>query len=286
MDFIIKKAALSDIGSGRRINQDAVFYKVTRNPRFHRICFAVICDGLGGLSEGEVASGSFIRRMEEWYAGDFPRLIRRACTDHLDAGQCLHRTRLMWQSIIMEMNESIASYGRARGIRLGTTAVAFLLIGSSYIVMHVGDSRLYIASGGVLSRITHDHSLVQQQLDAGLLTPRQALLSDKKSVLLQCIGASHVVRPDFTTGTLWQDASILLCTDGFWRRLHEEEIYEHIRCSRLHNEQDMQHALAQLIRDARRRGENDNISAILLKLLAEEQPVREFRPVMHQAVLC
>ncbi|MCR5676096.1 MAG: serine/threonine-protein phosphatase [Lachnospiraceae bacterium] len=269
MNFRIKKAALTDIGAKKRVNQDAILVRAAKSRRFGPICFALVCDGLGGLALGEVASSAFKKRMDRWFVNDIPPLIRRAEKENFDSMHCLHRVRLMWQSIFMEMNESIARYGHGQGIRLGTTAVAFLLIGQQYLVMHVGDSRLYLTGDNRLLHLTHDHSLVQKQLDAGILTPSQAGISDKKSILLQCIGASHVVRPDFRTGTICQDTSVLLCSDGFWRRLHDEEILDGIRINQCLSETEMQRVLRRLTSSVKQRGERDNISAILLCLYAE-----------------
>ena len=286
MNFLVKKALLSDIGQRARINQDAVLLKTARSERFGRICFALICDGLGGLSHGEVASSAVSGRMEKWFTGDLTRLIAGAGKAHLDAGQCLHRIRLMWQNIVLEMNETLAQKGQEKGIRMGTTVVAFLLLGQQYLIMHVGDSRLYITRSGMLELLTHDHSLVQKKQDAGILTPRQALLSESGSVLLQCIGASHVVRPDFRSGTLFENTSVLLCTDGFWRKLQTDEILNGILPDHQSDETTMRETVRTLADRTKARGEVDNISVIFLTLIAENAMPAIAPLSLQQAMVC
>ena len=269
MLFRIEKAVLSDVGTDRRVNQDALLCKIARHRQYGRICFAAVCDGLGGLSQGEIASAAFIRRAEEWFFHDFVDLLRQAEREELSPARCLHRAGIDWQSVIMEMNDRISRYGHREGVRLGTTAVLFLLVGCHYLVMHVGDSRCYLADERGLKLITHDHSLVQKQLDAGILTPAQAALSDKKSVLLQCIGASDVIRPDFCEGLLLKDTSVILCTDGFWRRLPETVLWEAVHADPEGGEEAMSGVLKQLASRVKQQGERDNISAVYLMLLTE-----------------
>ena len=269
MLFRIQKAVLSDIGTDRRVNQDALLCKIVRHRQYGRICFAVVCDGLGGLSQGEIASAAFVRRAEDWFFHDFVCLLKQSEREHLSPSRCLHRAGIDWQSVIMEMNDRISRYGQKEGFRLGTTAVLFLLIGCHYLIMHVGDTRCYIADERGLKLVTHDHSLVQKQLDAGILTPAQAALSDKKSVLLQCIGASDVIRPDSFEGLLLQDTSVLLCTDGFWRRLPDTTLQDALRADPAASEASMSGTLKQLTSAVKQQGEHDNISAVFLMLLTE-----------------
>ncbi|MCR4763973.1 MAG: serine/threonine-protein phosphatase [Lachnospiraceae bacterium] len=269
MQFHMRKVALTDVGARGQVNQDALLIRTASSKTLGRICFALVCDGLGGLSMGEVASAALTGRMEHWFRNDFIKMIRGMGNSQADIQSAMHHVRIAWQGILSEMNERLALYGKSQGTRLGTTTVAFLLIGSRYLVMHVGDSRLYVTDGRSLKRLTHDHSLVQRQLDAGILTPAQASLSDKKSILLQCVGASPVVRPDFRSGTLLENTSVLLCTDGFWRRLHDEELRDALCREDIRSEKEMLRTLKQLISNIKHRGEHDNISVIWLSFTVD-----------------
>ena len=269
MNFSIKAAALTDIGAKNRVNQDAIMLKTAVSRDLGRICFAVCCDGLGGLSRGEVASSAFINRMEKWFFNDFVTMSCDPVYGPGDSHRLLCRVRIMWSDIARQMNEAIAEYGRQEGIKLGTTAVLFLLVGHRYLIMHVGDSRLYMSQGGNFRQMTRDHSLIQKQLDSGVITPMQALVSDKKSVLLQCIGASETIEPEFQEGALFQDASVILCSDGCWRKIGLAEISESMSDLAKRDERLINDRARELIAGARRLGEQDNISVILISLTAD-----------------
>ena len=269
MRFAANKAVLTDAGARHLVNQDTVLLKAAVSKRYGQIFFAVVCDGLGGLSRGELASAFLARRMEDWFEHDLVRQLKHAADLKEDVRFCLRRVRLMWEDLFAGTNDELARMGGSRGIRMGTTVVAFLMIGSQYLVAHVGDSRLYLADESRLLCLTRDHSLIRRQLDAGILTPSEAAASDRKSVLLQCIGASCRVHPDFTDGTLCRNTSVLLCSDGFWRKQRDGELYEAIRCDRAGNEEEMRHTLERMTDYARKRGEHDNISVIWLRFAAE-----------------
>ena len=286
MNFSVKAAALTDIGAKNRVNQDAIMLKTAVSRDLGRICFAVCCDGLGGLSRGEVASRAFINRMEKWFFNDLVSMTAYPVYGPGDSHRLLSRVRIMWSDIANQMNEDIAEYGRQEGIKLGTTAVLFLLVGHRYRIMHIGDSRLYMSQGGLFRQMTRDHSLIQKQLDSGAITPMQALVSDKKSVLLQCIGASESIEPDFQEGALFQDASVILCSDGCWRKLGASEISETMNDLARRDERAINERARELISGARRRGEQDNISVILISLIAEKAAAGTVTVPSGKVALC
>ena len=149
---------------------------------------------------------------------------------------------------------------------LGTTAVCFLLIGTDFLLMNVGDSRLYKTTDTHegIRQLTHDHSLVQRQIDSGQITDVEARDSNYKSVLLQCIGASPEVEPDFFFGNVTRDSNYLLCTDGFWRRLALDELEEVFSPQVCNSDEEAEARIGRMIDEVKRRGEEDNISAILV----------------------
>jgi len=153
------------------------------------------------------------------------------------------------------MNQGLGQYGEGQGIKLGTTIVAGIIIGKEYLVMNVGDSRAYILDKKNLSQITHDQSYVQQQIDLGRMTAEQAANSPQKSVLLQCIGASEKVYPEFYRGNLDAGDRFLFCSDGLWRLLDSDEIIK------LSFEKDGIKKMTEIVKS---RGETDNISGIVI----------------------
>ena len=131
MNFII--SATTDIGTTKKTNQDSLSMKVIRTPA-GRMVFAVLCDGMGGLSSGEVASATVVKAFHEWVVKELPGLCMQ--TEIMDS-----EIKSQWEKIITQQNEKIKSYGARQGVRLGTTVVAMLLTQSRYYILNVGDSR-------------------------------------------------------------------------------------------------------------------------------------------------
>lgn len=260
---------LTDTGTTKDINQDSCMVKIARMHDGRRISLAVICDGMGGLACGEMASSVFVKRMEKWFYEELPEILsQRAVTTQLDnsSGDGMQsedriwaNIQYSWSNIVASMNYEIAGFGRKRGMALGTTCVSQLIIDDKYVAMWVGDSRLYEASNDGITLLTHDHSLVQQQIDRGQLTENDAKTSNHKSVLLQCIGASEEVRPDFITGQIGDGKSYILCSDGLWRELKGEELRAISTEST-----DLDGNAAKLVNLVKQRGETDNITVVLI----------------------
>ncbi|QFJ53734.1 PP2C family protein-serine/threonine phosphatase [Pseudobutyrivibrio xylanivorans] len=254
--------AYSDIGNKKKVNQDALIVKQARSSKIGRVCFACLCDGMGGLSQGEIASASFINRMGQWFQTDFPQLLNSPSdeTEDLSGNSTSYNSywrsvENQWEQICKQINQGLGQYGSENGIKLGTTAVALLVIGDEYLVMSVGDSRAYKIDKRSLEQITHDQSYVQQQMDLGRMTPEEAAVSSQKSVLLQCIGASANVYPDFFRGKLERKNRILLCSDGLWRLLKSDEIIKYTA------QRDGIKKMSEIVM---RRGETDNISGVVI----------------------
>lgn len=233
-----------------------------------KVALAVLCDGMGGLSSGEIASSAVIRRMEKWFYEEFPDLLNdKNHTMQLDNTETKkdyiwELIRSNWYSIIQEMNAQISEYGRNRNILLGTTVVAVMILDNEFLTMNVGDSRTYMNDGKSLDKLTHDHSLVQQLLDRGQITEMEARQHPDKSVLLQCVGASDKVVPDFIKGQIGIDTVIIICSDGLWRTLDSKELFDATRPSVLRSDDILENNLKGMTETVKTRGERDNISVI------------------------
>lgn len=242
----------TDIGTKKTTNQDALLMKRAET-EYGPVVFAVICDGMGGLSKGEVASSTLIKRMERWFEEEFPSLLENMDADIL---------KTMWESMIQEENKKLLEYGRRLQLRLGTTLTAFLIVGSNYYVTHVGDCRLYECSDG-LYQLTTDQTVVAREIALGRMTEAEAKLDARRNVLLQCIGASEEVVPDFMVGTVKQGAVYILCTDGFRHEITSEEIWNCFHPG--HYEKDKQKKYQIELTEAnKQRGETDNISVLTI----------------------
>lgn len=247
--------ARTDVGIVKQKNQDSLTVKVA-NMNGEQVVFAVMCDGMGGLEQGEVASATVIRRMENWFLQEFPELVRRGF-DESDL-------REQWELILEELNEKIKRYGQMQQIRLGTTITSLLLYQGRYYSIHVGDSRAYEIADD-LTILTQDQTVVALEIKKGLLTEEQAKTDPRRSILLQCIGASDVVVPDFYVGEIKKNAVYMLCSDGFRHEITPDEIYEYFSPLALQSREDMERSAKYLIELNKSRKERDNITVILIR---------------------
>lgn len=252
MNFMI--AAHSDVGIKKNTNQDSLLIKIAQT-NLGRVCLCVVCDGMGGLAKGELASATVIRVFEHWFERIFPAMLLR--------GFQAEELKLQWDNIVLEQNQALSSYASKQGTRMGTTIVALLIIGDQYYIMNVGDSRAYLLSDG-LYQLTKDQTFVQYELDQGHITPEEARVHPQRNVLLQCVGASDVVMPDFYGGTIHQNSVFVLCSDGFRHVITPEEIYEKLNPGVLVNEKVMKRNAIWLTELNKQRREVDNISVAVV----------------------
>lgn len=248
-------AAATDVGNRKKTNQDSVLVKrAVCNDE--QVVLAVLCDGMGGLSKGEVASASLITAFSKWFEREF-----RQYAGMLDAESEVLRS---WDRMIREMNQKLAGYGRQNMVKLGTTITAMLFFQDYYYIVHVGDSRAY-ELGSSIVQLTKDQTLVQQEIDRNILTPEQAERDPRRSVLLQCVGASDVVEPVYLKGKIRKDTVYLLCCDGFRHMISPEEIFQSFYYAEMSEEGFMKNKIEEVIEIIKSRGEQDNISAIVIR---------------------
>ena len=253
----------TDTGRRKKINQDSMLVLEAETDRGN-ILFAAVCDGMGGLSKGETASAAMIKAFVNWFRNDLPALI-----DQMRAGaRAEDRLRDQWTSLIEETSRRIEAYGRDLHIELGTTASALLLWGGNYYTLNVGDSRVYLLADRIC-QLTQDQTYVQRELDAGRMTYEETLTDPMRNVLLQCIGAGGGggVSPVFRHGKTAVGQVFMLCSDGFRHVISPEEFYQAFYPPRMTGEAVMKQSLMDLTQLNMERGENDNISAILVKIL-------------------
>lgn len=255
MDFMI--AACSDVGIKKKTNQDSVLMKVA-DTVCGKVCLASICDGMGGLAKGELASATLIRALDSWFEESLPHL--------LDGGLDENRLKEEWDNLVYEQNQKIADYGRANQARLGTTVVVALFIQNHWYVMNVGDSRVYELSENIY-QLTKDQTFIQREMDLGHMTYQEAMNHPQRNMLLQCVGASEVVIPDFFSGEIQTGDLYLLCSDGFRHVISPEEIYWKFNPRENNSEETLHQAIVDLIELDKSRMEVDNISAAVVKIV-------------------
>lgn len=253
MNFII--AAETDIGLVKETNQDSLSVKVINSP-IGRMAFGIMCDGMGGLEDGEVASKEVVAAFDKWVRTELPNLCSEPIADSV--------LRSQWERIIAEENEKIKRYGAGKGIRLGTTAAAILLTQDRYYIMNVGDSRVYELTDQI-RQLTVDQTFVAREVAAGNMTAEEAERDARRSVLLQCVGASEEVYPDFFFGDARYNAVYMLCCDGLRHEISAEEIYENLQPDLMLSDAVMTQQGRRLIELNKQRGERDNISLAMIR---------------------
>ena len=253
MDFIV--SGNTDIGIKKDTNQDGLSVKVINTPA-GKIVFAILCDGMGGLAKGEVASTSVINAFNNWVANDLPALCRKGISDA--------DVRNQWEKLLLEQNDKIQTYGEQNRIKLGTTAVIMLLTQTRYYIMNIGDSRAYEIFD-MVHQITEDQTFIHREVKLGRMTPEEAKTDPRRSVLLQCVGASEEIYPDMFFGDVKQNAVYMLCSDGFRHEITENELYENFHASALTNTNAMNVNSRKLIELNKQRMEKDNISVLLVR---------------------
>lgn len=218
---------------------------------------AILADGMGGYNAGEVA------------AAMATTLLRNDLeTDLIEWGKELHgsphRMEALMQARIARANTAIyeASLSQPQYAGMGTTLVVAAFVENHVTVAHLGDSRLYRLRNGEFLQITRDHSLLQEQLDAGLLTAEQAKLSQHKNLVTRALGVDLLVDPEIHDYETQADDIYLLCSDGLSDMVEDEEIGSIVE----RHGHDLDGAAEALIEAANRGGGRDNISAILVRI--------------------
>ena len=245
----------TDVGNVKQTNQDSALVMEAETV-VGNILLTVICDGMGGLQKGELASTTVIRAFSRWFENSLPQIVdlpdpqARICGD--------------WQEIVQSCHSRIAAYAASQGITMGTTLNAVLFMNGKYYIANVGDTRAYLLTDD-LYQLTKDHSFVQREVDMGRMTPQEALTSPRRNVLLQCIGAGEFVEPDFFTGDVRPGETYMQCSDGFRHAITEFEIYKYCCPEASTDEQTMHDNIVTLTDLNKSRREKDNITVILVK---------------------
>ena len=256
----LEPAALSDVGRKRSNNQDFlgdILFKSGRpygedklNERGH--LFAV-ADGMGGYAGGEVASElAILTLFERYYNGPTTGDIGT------DLAEAIRRANY-------QVHEEAGTSGRNQ---MGTTLTLVLFKGNKAIFGNVGDSRTYLIRQGIPERVTHDHSLVQEQIDAGVLTPEQAERSQHKNYITRAIGHREEVDPDLFEREVQPGDVALLCSDGLHNMVKEIEMGTIVATN-----PDLKLAVKQLVDLANERGGPDNISALAVRVEEVGEPL-------------
>lgn len=247
----------TDVGIKKKTNQDALLLKTAKTPK-GPVGLFIVCDGMGGLSHGELASATLIRGMAEWFDAEMPRLSH---SEHIE-----EEIYSEVENCIKQLNEKILHYGDTSKVKLGTTMTALLILHDKYYIAQIGDSRAYSISNSV-NQLTKDQTLVAREVARGNLTDEQAKIDPRRNVLLQCVGATKEIEVDFSTGDVQANTIFMLCSDGFYHQIKEEELALNLKPEAIENNQQLKGKVIQLVELVKARKEVDNISVVAAKVL-------------------
>jgi serine/threonine protein phosphatase PrpC len=255
-------AKLTDVGRARPHNEDYVDFYVPPDPRqlARKGAMYVVADGMGGHQAGEVASqGAVELAIGQYYSG----------TTH-DVGTGLVRAFRAANQQIYAQAQSDPSKGG-----MGTTLVAAVILGRKVYVANVGDSRAYLINRQGITQITEDHSWVEEQVRAGLLTPEQARRHPQRNLVTRALGSKPAVEVDLFEGEIGAGDALLLCSDGLTGRVEDHELAAMVQ------EHPPHQAAKLLVNLANERGGNDNITVLIVS--AQEEPATVKAPVLPPA---
>lgn len=249
-------AYLTDVGIYRKVNQDALLIKTAKTVK-GKVLLAAIADGLGGLKCGEVASNTIVHDLSVWFDRELPVIVK--------GNQLLENVKRSLLGIIKSTHKKLKHYMQERGISMGTTLTLLFLFQDNYLIMHIGDTRVYLYDLHEVDQMTKDHTYVQREIDAGRMSLEQARHSEQKSVLTQCIGASDEIFPEIKLGSIEEKVIFLLCSDGFRNEVSECEIEECLKKAINCDRNKYTDILYEMTEKIKARGEKDNISSLLIK---------------------
>ncbi len=232
----------TETGKIREHNQDAIRICDPHDPLTvdHGHVYA-IADGMGGYEHGEIASTTALDVFWDAFHGSnsspSPRKLRQA-VEHANLG--VYKTAQ-----------------KMGAVRMGTTLTAANLIGNQLHVAHIGDSRLYLIRDGKATCLTNDHTTVGELVRMRVLSPDKVRTHSQRSILNKCLGINLFVQPDITQVGVYEDDVLVLCTDGVWAVIEDDEF------ARLASDiKDVDALSGSLVELALERDSDDNASAI------------------------
>ncbi|MDO8262169.1 MAG: Stp1/IreP family PP2C-type Ser/Thr phosphatase [Gallionella sp.] len=244
--------AQTDPGRIRENNEDAVAFDDATH-------VAVLADGMGGYNAGEIASGmatAFIKtELARWLSEAGP---------HAQAGQ----VRRAIEICVDNANRSVfnASHANPQYSGMGTTLVLAVFQGATLLLGHVGDSRCYRWRGNQLVQITRDHSLLQEQMDAGLLTREQAATSPNKNLVTRALGVETEVALEVNEYSVEAGDVYLMCSDGLSDMMDDAAIAQILQ-----NGSSLDQMAGELVSTANEKGGRDNITVLLTQVANKQE---------------
>ena len=251
----------TDPGMVRSHNEDSVASDAANG-------LAVLADGMGGYNAGEVASGMattvIITEMQQVLANLQP--------SHIDEKTNQEIASKLVREQVLKANTSIyqAAQSQPQYAGMGTTLIVCLFFDNRVLVAHIGDSRVYMIRDGEFKQVTRDHSLLQEQIDSGLITPEQAKHAAHKNLVTRALGIDPSVEPEIHEYPVKPGDIYLLCSDGLCDMVEDEDIGMTLQALG----GNLELCAQQLVQMANDNGGRDNVSVILVRVLREYPAAR------------
>ncbi len=246
-------AARTDVGRKRQGNEDSFCVEP-------ELGLYVVADGMGGHAAGEVASRLGVETIREWMAkylggADVALVGPPMATCSRQANFLLSSIRLA-NRVIFD-----AAQGRREYAGMGTTVVSVLAVDDHVALAHVGDSRIYRIREDGITQLSRDHSLVQQQVENGIISPEEAHASQYRHLITRALGLKESVEVDLVEQPALPGDLLLLCSDGLSDLLEDEEMLAIVQ----EQAGDLEKACQCLVDRANYKGGDDNITALLIQ---------------------
>ena len=238
----LNSAAATHVGLVRTNNEDAYL-------AMPDVGVFALSDGMGGAAAGEIASRCFIETVEAIVANGGPASAPETCAQA--------------EKVFIDSNRRILEHAakNPEDWGMGCTADLLVFTNGRYIIGHVGDSRVYLLRRHCLSQLTRDHSLVQLQVDQGVLTPEEARTHPRRNIILRAVGTDASVFPDILEGEALDHDIFLLCSDGLTDMV-EDSLIQRILSSAAR----LQQKADGLIEAALAAGGSDNVTVVLCQV--------------------
>ena len=244
----IELAGLSDVGCHRENNEDRfAYWEPASDEQFQQKGrLAIIADGMGGIEGGQEASRIAVETIEKVYGGPSES-----------------DTRSLLLAAFVTAHQRILQYAGAHPLLqgMGTTCTAIALLDKVFYYAHVGDSRLYLVRDSKIYKLTRDHTYVGRLVEQGIITPQDALTHPQRNILIMALGAGPEISPECPEQPIAVEPGdvLLLCTDGLWTVVSENEILSAIAG-------DLDKACQELIEKAKQYGGPDNITMQAIRI--------------------
>lgn len=254
--MIFEAFARTDVGPIRENNEDNMLL-------MHEEGLFIVADGMGGHAAGEVASEIAVHTIKEVLFEDQDPDETRLNRPLDEEESIRERLRYAMNQASIRVRQEASINMAYRG--MGTTLTVLLLEDDIAHFSHVGDSRLYLYRGGNLRRLTRDHTVVQNEIDAGRLTPELARIVPNKNVLTQSIGSNVTIDPDTATRHVEEEDVFMICSDGLTDPLDDRALAE------IFGKTPFPDLADELVQQALDNGTEDNVTVVVVKIISLDE---------------